>query len=977
MRDKKRGLTLGRYFSFFGNPYEDPKKIMNYLPRKAIIRDDKGNIVEEIDNVIFPSFWTQNSSNTVATKYFRKAEVPKTGREIDVRQLTKRVAKTIAEWGVRQNYFSEKKGKDFEWEIAALSVGQYGAFNSPVWFNLGLDKYGTKKYEEGFYHIDKGKVVETKDYYKHPQVSACFISSPDDSIASMVDVGTVISSRIFKNGSGIGGDWSQIRAAGELISGGGVASGAKRFMDLQDAAARVIKSGGKTRRAATMQSISIWHPDAIDLIIDKYKEERKGEILVENGSPTKWESHTFQDLRSQNVNISLRLDDEFWEAYEKDELYDIRQVKDGKVVRQVPARELANIIAFSTHGCADPGIQNHTTINKWNTCKNSGEIWASNPCSEYMFVNNSACNLASLNLMRFRKTNGEFDIDSFCKAVDIYITAQDIMVSEASYPLEEIALNSHIFRPIGLGYANLGAYIMSLGLAYDSDEARDFASAITSLMTAEAYLQSSVLAEKIGTFSEFKKNEEPMLDVIEMHRKAAKKIPLRNGLEEIINSVNTRWDEIAERGKKYGFRNAQVTLLAPTGTIGFMMGCDTTGCEPVYANKLYKELSGGGSMMIVNQTIPLALEKLGYDKNKISRIVSYIDKNDTIEECEDLKEEHVPVFDCAISSGKGKRAISPIGHIRMLAAIQPHLSGAISKTINCPENTSVEEIEEMNYQGWKLGVKAIAIYRDGAKASQPLRTKRESKIEILTRGERESLPSPRIGITEKVKIGGIPLFIRSGEFDDGRLGEIFVDSLERGSETNRLLNVNAIQFSEKLQYGIPLEEALEVFGKSGKSQISGLTDHPYIKIANGIEGFLFDWIRANYLGDISFVPKEPEMRPLPWELRVYQKVPKLHLFPTVEGLKFYPDVPSLEETIKKISGTNYWEDKENGLNTRKTIEKIKKNRIWGRDSNHGVLSESGKITGRMCEKCGNLMISDGNCYKCPHCITSTGGCGAG
>ena len=385
-------------------------------------------------------------------------------------------------------------------------------------------------------------------------------------------------------------------------------------------------------------------------------------------------------------------------------------------------------------------------------------------------------------------------------------------------------------------------------------------------------------------------------------------------------------------------------------------------------------------MTIVNQTVPLTLEKLNYAKEDILKIVDYIDKNKTIEECEDLKEEHLPIFDCAVSSGKGVRAISPMGHIKMLGAIQPFVSGSISKTINCPENTSVDEIEEMFYQGWKHGVKAVAVYRDGSKVSQPLTTKKDSKLEILSRGRREPLPSLRKSITQKVKLGGVSLFITAGEYYEGRLGEIFVESLERGSEVNRLLNENAIQFSEKLQYGVPLREALEIFSKAGKSQISGLTNHEFIKIANGVEGFLYDWIKAHYLGDISFLLKEgkfiePEMRPLPWELRVYEWAPKLHLFPTVEGIKFYPDVPSLEETIKKISGTNYWEDKEEGLDTRRTIDKIKKTRIWGNENK--TKSELGKITGRICDSCGNLMISDGNCYKCPHCKTSTGGCGAG
>jgi len=972
MVEKKR-LGIERYFSQFGNPYTDPKNIMNYSPRKVAITDSQGKIIEEIEN-IFPSFWSQNASNTVASKYFRREGVPETGREVDIRQLTGRVAKTISDWGVKQNYFNEKDAKAFEYELVATSVGQYSFFNSPVWFNLGLDRYGLTKKEDNFYVDEKGKIQKAKNYFEHPQVSACFICSPKDTIPDMVRIATVVSSKIFKRGSGIGGSWSAVRSGGESVSGGGFASGAKRFMDLQDSTGRTIKSGGISRRAATMQGIAMWHPDAVDIWIDKYKEGIKAKILVENGSPWNWESHTIQDLRSQNVNISTGINDEFWEAYEKNKLYPIKRVLDGKIVREIPAKKLLEMMSFATHGCGDPGIQNLSIINKWNTCKSSGEIKGSNPCSEYLFLNDTACNLASLNLLRFRKIDGSLDINSFCKGVDLYIIAQDILVSQASYPTKGIARNSDKYRPLGLGFANLGAYIMSLGLSYDSEEARNFASAVTSLMTAEAYLQSTKLAELLGPFKEFKKNKEPMLEVIAMHKKASEKIPLGNGLEELVQIANSKWKEVIERADEYGFRNAQATLLAPTGTIGFAMDCDTTGCEPEYALKKYKELAGGGSMTIVNQTVPLALKKLGYSEKKIQKIVKYIDENETIEGCEDLREEHLPVFDCAISSGNGERVISPLGHIKMLGALQPHLSGGISKTINCSEDTSVEEIEELFYQGWKHGVKALAIYRDGCKISQPLKTKDKSNLQILSRGERKSLPKVRKGITQKVKVGNIPLFIRTGEYADGALGELFVDSLERGSEINRLLSENAIQLSEKLQYGVPIEEALEIFSKAGQSQISGLTDHPFIRTAKGVEGFLFDWLRAHYLGDISFVPENPEMRPLPDELRIYQQAPKLHLLPTVAGVKFYPGVPSLEETIESISGTNYWKDKE--LDTRKTIEKIKKTRVW-KGNNTVENFPSGKMTGRICEQCGNIMISDGSCFKCPHCKTSTGGCGGG
>lgn len=964
----KKLLDIKRYFSKYKNSAD-------YVPRDVTIRDDNGKVVEEIKGAIFPSYWSNNSANTVATKYFRKTGVPETGREIDIKQLVGRVSKTISRWGLEQGYLTRKQTKILEDEIFSSTVFQYGAFNSPIWFNLGLDLYGVKDLGTKNFYIKDDKPKKAGNFYEHPQGSACFIVSPEDSIESMVEVAGLISSRIYKGGSGIGGDWSRIRSSGELVSGGGYASGAVRFMDFQDSVARVIKSGGKTRRAATMQSIGVWHPDMLEILQNKYKEEMKARILIEAGSPSNWESHTIQDLRAQNVNISIRTDDEFWNAYENNEEYAIRAVLGNKIIRKEPAKKLAKLIAFAAHNCGDPGIQNHSIINKWNTCKNSGEIWASNPCSEYMFLNNSACNLASLNLMRFRKQDGEFDLESFLKAVDLYITSQDILVSQLSYPTKEIAWNSHIFRPLGLGYANLGAYIMSLGLAYDSDEARDVAAAITSNMTAEAYLQSTILAEKIGAFKEYEKNKESMMEVIEMHKKAAKNIKKRNGLEYLINSANEKWEKVIEREKEHGFRNAQVTLLAPTGTIGFMMGCDTTGCEPTYNLKTYKELAGGGSMKIVNETVPLALNRLGYNEKEIENILNYIEKNDTVEGSI-LREEHLPIFDCAVQSGKGERVISPMGHIRMLGAIQPHLSGAISKTINCPGNTTIEEIENMFYNAWKLGIKAVALYRDGSKAAQPLKTKKYERLEIITRGEREHLPKIRKGIIQKIKVGGISLFLTAGEYNDGRLGELFADSLERGSEINRLLNENAIQFSEKLQYGIPLEEAIEIFSKAGKSQISGLTDHSFIKTARGLEGFIYDWIMAHYLGQISDIPKGPEseLRPLPWELRVYQKVPPLHVIPTIEGMNFYLGVPSLEETIGKISKTNYWKDE--GLDTRQTIEKIKRTRLWKSDDLKGV-EINGKITGAICDKCGNIMISDGSCWKCPHCKTSTGGCGGG
>jgi len=970
-------LTIEKYFSApYGDVYTDPNKLIDYSPREISITDDKGIVKEKIPNCIFPSWWSGHAANTAATKYFRRKGVPvEGGRETDIRQLAGRVAKATAKWGIEQGYFDQQNSEIFEQELAALTIGQYSAFNSPVWFNVGLDSYGINQKRDGFY-VKDNKITPVENYYAHPQGSACFIISPEDSIEDMTYVGATLSSRIFKGGSGIGGDWSQVRSAGEPISGGGISSGTLKFTGIQDATGSVIKSGGITRRAATNQSLAIWHPDAEEWIRYKYISETKARALIEAGSPGNWEGHTIQDLKGQNANINIRIDDKFWKAYEENTDYDLIRVTDGKIAKTISARKLAKMLAFANHECGDPNVQYHDTINIANTCKNSGVIWATNPCSEFNFLQNTSCNLASQNLLRFRLPDGSFDIDSFLKSVDTSIIAQDIFVSEFSYPTEEIAWNSHSYRPLGLGYANLGAYIMSLGLPYDSDEARDFAAAVTSMMTAEAYLQSTRLSEKLGPFQEYEKNKDSMLEVIEMHKKAAKQLPKINGLEAIVDKTNKIWEEALERGKKYGYRNAQATVLAPTGTIGFLMGCDTTGCEPELALKKYKELSGGSNMTIINETVPLALEKKGYSQEKIEKIKSYIDAKGHVEGCSDLNKEDLPIFDCAVVSGNGTRSIEPIAHIKMLGAIQPHLSGAISKTVNCPATTSVEEIENMFYQSWKLGVKAVAIYRDGCKAAQPLSTKKDSKLVNLVRGEIELLPNPRPGITEKVKIGGVSYFIRTGEYNDGRLGEIFLDSLQRGTDVNRLINMLAMQFSKELQLGLPLKDALEMLDKAGQSQIAGVTNHPFIKMVSSQEEFLRKWISAHYLGDISFVPKEPEMRPLPEELRIYQKVPMLHMIPTVEGENMYPGVPSLEETIGKISGDNFWCDREIGLDTRETIEKIKDTRVWGKETLHpeGI---KGRLTGKTCEVCGSMMVSDGSCSKCPKCKTSTGGCGGG
>jgi ribonucleoside-diphosphate reductase alpha chain len=993
------GLVVKRHFSrgMSPNPYKDPK--MLYSPRDVVITDKDGEEIERLDGLVFPEGWSQLAANTVGTKYFRKADVPGLpgGRETDVRQMVSRVSRQISEWGQQQGYFDSKNGQNHEYEVAAGALRQQLAFNSPVWFNVGLGYFGAQEEGRTWFVGPEGKEPrKVENYYDHPQGSACFISHPGDSISSMMHVFANLSAEVFRNGSGMGSSLYQIRSAGETITGGGAASGAKEFSQVQDAVARVIKSGGKTRRAAVLQNIPVWHPDMFTMIKDKWMQEEKARVLIDAGSPGDWESHTIQDLRGQNVNYSVLCDDSFWRAVEEDGPYALRRVTDGEVSREVRARDLLTQMAFATHGCGDPGIQNFDLMNKYNTCKNFGEIWGSNPCSEYIGHNNSACNLASLNLMKFRNSDGSLDINSFKKAVDLLVTSQDILVDNVSYPSAEIAWNSHILRPLGVGFANLGAYIMSLGLSYDSDEGREFASSVTSLMSAEAFLQSTRLAEKLGSFKEFERNKESALEVMGLHRESARKIPSRNGNEGVVAAANQAWDEAIERAGKHGWlRNSQTSLLAPTGTIGFMMDCDTTGGEPDTALVKYKQLAGGGQYKIVNGTVSLALERLGYDEDTRKKIVAHIDEKDTIEGSPDLKDEHLPVFDCAFKPVNGERNIAYMGHLEMLGAIQPHVSGAISKTLNCPEDTTVEEIKEIMHQGWKLGIKSVAIYRDNSKAAAPISQGGAGKLEIIARGEREHLPPTRRGITQKIKITpeageGISLFLRTGEYPRGRaqlensgyrgvLGELFIDSLERGSEVGNLLSALAIQFSEKLQAGMHLEDALEVFSRVGASQISGKTDHPYIPSARGPWTFIHDWIAANYLGNIEetrgLAIQGRELRPVPSELRIYQLVPKLHLFPTVAGSAFYDGVPTLEETVQVVSGSNFWLDSQDELDTRQTLDKIRAKRNWEDVGFEEVVhkGKKGRLTGQSCNKCGKIMIPDGKCWKCV-CGNALGGC---
>src|SRR4030081_2137233 len=684
------GLFFERYFT---DGKKSPFDLVEWEKRTALIGNEKGVTIFRQEGVEIPKSWSQTATNIVTSKYFHgKPGSPE--REGSVRQLIARVVNTIVRWGEEGGYFADGQSRDaFRDELTHLLVEQKMAFNSPVWFNVG---------------------VQPK-----PQCSACFINSVHDSMESIMGL-TRTEGMLFKWGSGTGTNFSTLRGSRETLSGGGIASGPVSFMKGFDAFAGVIKSGGKTRRAAKMVMLNVDHPNMVEFVDIKMKEERKAQVLIEQGYDPAIDGEAYSSIFFQNANHSVRVTDEFMQAVEDDRDWWTRNVNDGNPVEKYSARELLHRMAESAWRCGDPGMQYDTTVNRWHTCKNTARINASNPCSEYMFLDDTACNLASLNLMKYRTSNGQFDVEGFRHAVDITITAQEILVDNASYPTAKIADNSHAFRPLGLGYANLGALLMSMALPYDSDEGRDVAGAITALMCGEAYAQSSRVAESMGPFPGYPVNREPMLDVIRMHRDAMRGIKREHVQAELYTAAQESWDTALSQGEKFGFKNAQVTVLAPTGTIGFMMDCDTTGIEPDLALVKHKKLVGGGLIKIVNNTVPEALMKLGYSPEQSSEIVSHIDKQGTVEGAPHMKAEHLPVFDCSLAPAGGGRSISWTGHVKMRAAAQPVLSGAISKTINMPEESTIDDISQAYLLSWKMGLKAVAIYRDNSKRSQPL-----------------------------------------------------------------------------------------------------------------------------------------------------------------------------------------------------------------------------------------------------------------
>ncbi len=840
----RTGLEFKRYFT---DGRTAPFDAVEWERRVALIGNEKGKTIFRQEGVEVPKNWSMTATNIVASKYFHgKMNTPE--REYSVRQLIGRVVDTIVRWGEQGGYYANPASRDaFRDDLTHLLVEQKVAFNSPVWFNVG---------------------VQPK-----PQCSACFINSVQDDMESIMNLAKT-EGMLFKWGSGTGTNFSTLRGSRETLSGGGIASGPVSFMKGFDAFAGVIKSGGKTRRAAKMVILNVDHPDIVEFIDSKMKEEHKAHVLIEQGYDPAIDGEAYSSVFFQNANHSVRVTDEFMQAVEDDRDWWTRNVNDGNPCEKFSARELLHRMAESAWQCGDPGMQYDTTVNRWHTCKSTARINASNPCSEYMFLDDTACNLASLNLMKYLNSNGTFDVEAFRHAVDITITAQEILVDNASYPTPRIAENSHKFRPLGLGYANLGALLMSMALPYDSDGGRDMAGAVTALMCGEAYAQSARIAERLGPFAGYAVNREPMLDVIRMHRDALRPIKPENVQPSLLGAAQTSWDAALALGEKYGYKNSQVTVLAPTGTIGFMMDCDTTGVEPDLALVKYKKLVGGGVIKIVNNTVPQALLHLGYSPEETSQIVSYIDKNGKIEGAPGFKPEHLAVFDCSLATAGG-RSIAWRGHLKMMAAAQPFLSGAISKTINMPEESTIEDVMQAYIESWKLGVKAVAIYRDNSKGSQPLSaagdkkdTAQQAQIaarppdgqakaaetpsplaeqrELFIRAHRRKMPVERASITHKFSIGGHEGYITVGMYESGEPGEIFIKMAKEGSTLSGFMDGFALSVSIGLQYGVPLKALVDKFINT-RFEPAGYTGHPAIPYAKSVLDYLARWLGGRFI----------------------------------------------------------------------------------------------------------------------------------
>jgi len=873
----KTGIAFPRYFTSRLEAGKTPYDDIQWETRTASIGNDKGTTLFEQRDVEVPVDWSQTATNIVASKYFY-GKMGSPERETSVAQLVERVVNTITDWGHKDGYFKTTgDGENFRFELAHLMLTQKACFNSPVWFNVGVKE--TRGYG-WIYDEQQRKVTKLESGVMRPQCSACFIVSVKDSLESILDLAKT-EGMLFKWGSGTGSNLSALREEDAVLSGGGRASGPLSFMKGFDAFAGVIKSGGKTRRAAKMVILNADHPDVEKFIWCKAKEEKKAYTLVEAGYDASIDGDAYSSIFFQNANNSVRATDEFMEAAARDGDWWTKGVFTGQPVNRFKAKDLMRQIAEATYQCGDPGMQFDTTVNRWHPCKNTARINASNPCSEYMFLDDSACNLSSLNLMRFVGPDGQFDVDAFRHAVDTMILAQEIIVDNASYPTQRIGENSHAFRPLGLGFANLGAMLMSMGLPYDSDQGRDCAAAITAVMCGQAYLTSSRIAESVGPFEGYAVNEQPFLEVIRMHRDSVSRINRHNVPTALYQGAQQCWDDAYESGRRSGYRNAQVTVIAPTGTIGFMMDCDTTGIEPDLALVKYKKLVGGGVIKIVNNTVPAALIKLGYTPEQVEIIVAHIDSTGTIEDAPALKPEHLACFDCSFRPQNGVRSIHYMGHVRMMAAVQPFISGAISKTINMPEECTVEEIMSAYTESWKLGIKAVAIYRDNSKRVQPMSSGTGAKAEkkaaaaaaaapsekIVYRPVRRKLPDERRSITHKFSIGGHEGYITVGMYEDGAPGELFITMAKEGSTISGLMDAFATAISFNLQYGVPIKFLVDKFAHV-RFEPSGWTGNQQIPYAKSIMDYIFRWLGAKFLGpeyanseageSVTLRPTEPE-----------------------------------------------------------------------------------------------------------------------
>ena len=915
-KTRNTGVSFPRYFTARLEPGKTPFDEIRWETRTASIANDKGTVIFEQRDVVVPADWSQTATNIVASKYFYgKPGSP--DREHSVAELVERVVDTIAGWGLKDGYFATPaEGENFRHELAHLMLTQKACFNSPVWFNVGVKD--TRGYG-WIYDQEAGRVQKLESGVLRPQCSACFIVSVKDSLESILDLAKT-EGMLFKWGSGTGTNLSSLREEDAVLSGGGRASGPLSFMKGFDAFAGVIKSGGKTRRAAKMVILNAEHPDVEKFIWCKAKEEKKAYTLVEAGYDSSLDGEAYGSIFFQNANNSVRVTDDFMEGVVAGGDWWTKGVTSGQPVKRYRARDLMRQIAEATHQCGDPGMQFDTTVNRWNPCKNTARINASNPCSEYMFLDDSACNLSSLNLLKFVTPGGQFDAEAFRHAVDTMILAQEIIVDSASYPTEKIAANSHSFRPLGLGFANLGAMLMSLGIPYDSDKGRDWAGAITAVMCGQAYLTSARVAQAVGTFAGYARNEAPFLEVIRMHRDAVEHINRRNIPTDLHQAAADCWNQALELGRGAGFRNAQVTVIAPTGTIGFMMDCDTTGIEPDLALVKYKKLVGGGVIKIVNNTVPQALIRAGYSPEQVEKIVSHIDSTGTIEGAPELKPEHLPVFDCSFRPANGTRSIHYMGHVRMMAAVQPFISGAISKTINMPEESTVEDIMNAYIEAWKLGLKAVAIYRDNSKKVQPLSTGKSEKKEaaaaapapaekIVYRPIRRKLPDERRSITHKFSIGGHEGYITVGMYEDGTPGELFITMAKEGSTISGLMDAFATAVSFSLQYGVPLKFLVDKFSHV-RFEPSGWTGNQQVPYAKSIMDYIFRWLGVKFLGPeygVTEAGESPTLRPT--EASPQQELPFLPVT---------PDAP-------------------------------------------------------LCSECGSIMTRNGSCYKCGNC-GGTSGC---